>query len=186
MRVTSEPLPGVKIVETTPHGDDRGTFTETYNRDKLAALGIDATFVQDNESVSATVGTIRGLHMQIAPTVQGKLVRCLRGAIHDVFVDLRSESPTYLRHESVTLHGDDALLLWIPGGYGHGFCTLESDSVVAYKVTAPYDPAAERSVRWDDPDLGIRWPVESGDALLSPKDAQAPALADIERDLRWS
>ena len=185
MRAIDHVLSGATIIETTPHGDDRGSFTETYQRDKFAALGIEDVFVQDNESVSAKAGTIRGLHMQVAPSVQGKLVRCLRGEIVDVFVDLRADSPTYRRHGSVTLRGDDALLLWIPGGFAHGFCTLEADTVVSYKVTSLYDPAAERSIRWDDPDLAIDWPIAPSEAVLSAKDAAAPALADIEAELVW-
>lgn len=185
MRVTSEPLPGAKVVETTPHGDERGSFTETYQRAKMAGIGIDEDFVQDNESVSAGVGTIRGLHMQVAPSTQGKLVRCTQGAILDVFVDLRADSPTHRQHASVALRGDDALLLWIPGGFAHGFCTLEADTVVTYKVTAPYDPEAERAIRWDDPELAIDWPVAADEAVLSSKDAAAPSLADIEGELRW-
>lgn len=185
MKTIANPIADVRVIETTPHSDDRGSFTETYHREKLAALGIPDAFVQDNESVSAKAGTIRGLHMQVAPSAQGKLVRCLRGEIVDVFVDLRTDSPTYLQHDSVTLQGDDALLLWIPAGFAHGFCTLEPDTVVAYKVTAPYDPSAERSVRWDDPDLAIEWPDAAAPPVLSAKDAAAPLLADIESELRW-
>lgn len=185
MKTIANPLADVHVIETTPHGDSRGSFTETYHRDKLAALGIDEAFVQDNESISVAAGTIRGLHLQVAPSVQGKLVRCLRGAILDVFVDLRRDEPTYRSHGAATLRGDDALLLWIPGGFAHGFCTLEPGTVVSYKVTAPYDPTAERSVRWDDPELAIDWPVSATDAVLSAKDAAAPSLAQIEADLRW-
>lgn len=185
MKTIASPIADVLVVETTPHGDDRGSFTETYHRDKLAALGIDEAFVQDNESVSALPGTIRGLHLQIAPYAQGKLVRCLRGSIHDVFVDLRPDSPNHRRHASVTLRGDDALLLWVPAGFAHGFCTLEADTVVTYKVTAPYDPDSERSIRWDDPDLAIGWPVDAADVVLSAKDAAAATLTDVERDLHW-
>ena len=183
MKLIEEPMAGVKLVETTPFADDRGSFTETFNRAKMAAIGIDHEFVQDNESLSVAPGTIRGLHLQLAPHAQGKLVRVLSGSILDVAVDFRPDSPTYKQHCSVTLEADDALAFWVPPGFGHGFCTLEPSTIVAYKVTALYAPEADRSVRWNDSALGIDWPVADSGAVLSAKDAAAPLLADIEGEL---
>ncbi len=183
MQLVDEPMEGVKLIELVPHGDDRGSFTETFNRATLAALGIDFEFVQDNESRSVHTGTIRGLHLQLPPHAQGKLVRVLAGSITDVAVDLRPDSPTYRQSCSVDLHGDDHLAFWIPAGFGHGFCTLEPDTVVAYKVTSLYAPEADRSVRWNDPDLAIDWPVAASDAVLSDKDANAPLLEAFEASL---
>ena len=180
VQLVDEPMQGVKLIELVPHADDRGSFTETFNRAKMAALGIDVEFVQDNESVSVHRGTIRGLHLQLPPHAQGKLVRVLRGSITDVAVDLRPASPTYRRSCRVDLRGDDHLAFWIPPGFGHGFCTLEADTVVAYKVTSLYAPDADRSLRWNDPDLAIAWPVGPGDAVLSDKDANAPLLSELE------
>lgn len=183
MRLRDEPLPGVKVVELQPFGDTRGSFVETFNRQKLIALGIDHEFVQDNESWSRPVGTVRGVHFQLPPHAQGKLVRVTRGRILDVAVDLRSDSPTYRSHCSVELTGEDDLVFWIPAGFGHGFCTLEPDTVVSYKVTALYAPDSDRSVRWDDPDLAIDWPVGPAQAVLSDKDATAPSLTDLDEEL---
>ncbi len=183
MQVLDEPLPGAIVIETVAHRDNRGAFVETFNSAKLAQLGINETFVQDNESVSNTIGTVRGLHLQLAPHAQGKLVRTVRGAIFDVAVDLRRGSDTYGEHCSVELTGTDDLLFWIPPGFAHGFCTLEKNTQVAYKVTSLYAPTADRSVRWDDPGLGIPWPLPTSGAVLSEKDATAPFLAEIAGDL---
>ena len=185
MRVISEPLPGAKIVELVPHGDDRGSFTETFNRAKMTALGIDHEFVQDNESVSASPGTIRGIHLQLPPHAQGKLVRVLRGAVADYAIDLRPDSPTYRHNRRVDLIAGDHLAFWIPTGFGHAFCTLVPDTVVAYKVTALYAPDAERSIRWDDPDLAVDWPDTAAAPVLSGRDEQAGSLADVEAELQW-
>jgi dTDP-4-dehydrorhamnose 3,5-epimerase len=134
--------------------------------------------VQDNHSLSVQTGTIRGLHCQIAPSVQGKLVRCVRGAIWDVAVDIRQGSPTFGFHVAETLSADNWAQLWIPGGFLHGFCTLEPDTEVIYKVTAPYDKAAERAVIWNDPTLALPWPVTPEQAVLSDKDQTLPRLTD--------
>ncbi len=182
MKIANEPLPDVKLIELQPFGDDRGRFTETFNRSKLAALGVDHEFVQDNESQSAATGTIRGLHLQLPPHAQGKLVRVLAGSIIDVAVDVRPTSPTYRQHCSVELTGQDDLAFWIPPGFAHGFCTLEPDTTVAYKVTALYAPESDLSIRWDDPDIAIDWPL-TGTPTLSDKDAAAPTLRDVEGKL---
>ncbi len=185
MDVIDEPLPGAKVVELRPHRDDRGSFTETYHREKLEALGINLDFVQDNESVSLSTGTIRGIHLQLPPAAQGKLVRVLRGSIADYAVDLRPDSATYRQSCRVDLAEHDALAFWIPPGFGHAFCTLEPQSVVAYKVTAPYAPETERSIRWDDADIAIDWPAPADAAVLSAKDAAAAAFTDLEAELSW-
>jgi dTDP-4-dehydrorhamnose 3,5-epimerase len=165
------------ILLTPPRlGDARGFFSETYHQARWQEAGIDAVFVQDNHSFSAARGTIRGLHGQIAPSVQGKLVRCVRGAIWDVAVDLREGSPNYGRHVSAMLSADNWQQIWIPGGFLHGFCTLEPDTEVIYKVTAPYDREAERGVIWNDPDLALPWPVRPDEAILSEKDRNLPPL----------
>lgn len=183
MREVAKPIADTQLIELQVFGDDRGSFSETYNVAKFAALGITHEFVQDNESVSTSAGTVRGLHLQLAPYAQGKLVRALRGAIFDVAVDLRPSSSTYLQHASVTLRGDDSLVFWIPPGFAHGFCTLEPQTVVAYKTTALYAPDADRSIRFDDPQFGIDWPIDPATAILSDKDAAAPSLSVIEHEL---
>lgn len=168
------------ILRITPRrfADSRGWFSETWNAAKLAEAGFRETFVQDNQSYSRERGTIRGLHCQVAPFVQGKLVRCVRGAIWDVAVDIRQGSATYGRHVAAELSAENGAQLWIPGGFLHGFCTLTPDAEIAYKVTGAYDKDSERGVIWNDPDLAIDWPVAPEAAVLSEKDAALPRLAD--------
>ena len=173
-------LPEVKLITPPRFADSRGWFSETWNQAKLAALGFSETFVQDNHSCSTRPGTIRGLHCQIAPFAQGKLVRCIRGAIWDVAVDIRHGSPGFGRFAAAELSAANGAQLWIPPGFLHGFCTIEPDTEVVYKVTAPYDKASERGVIWNDPDLALPWPVPAGDALLSDKDNLLPRLAEAE------
>ena len=167
------------IVEHRPqrNADRRGYFTETYSRRLYADLGVAADFVQDNESLSVQAGTVRGLHFQIQPSPQGKLIRCIAGALVDVVVDLRADSPTFGDHMVTRLDHAYGSQLWVPSGFAHGFCTLEPDTVISYKVTAYYDPSADRGILWSDPALGIDWPVEPDLAVLSDKDRSAPALA---------
>lgn len=178
--MNAEPLaiPEVLLVRPQRFADSRGFFSETWSERRYAALGIAGPFVQDNHSLSARRGTVRGLHLQVAPSVQGKLVRCVRGAIWDVAVDVRQGSPTYGRHAASVLSAENWAQLWIPGGFLHGFCTLEPETEVIYKVTADYDRAAERGVIWNDPDLALPWPVADDAALLSDKDAVLPRLRD--------
>ena len=178
MQLLNEPIPGVLELHARVFEDARGSFCETFNTQTMAALGIDLDFCQDNESVSTRRGTIRGLHLQTEPHAQGKLVRVLRGSIFDVAVDVRPDSPTFRQHATVELNADDHRAFWIPPGFAHGFCTLSDDTVLAYKCTAFYAPANERSIRYDDPDLAIDWPVTGTDAVLSDKDAAAPSFAD--------
>lgn len=166
------------VVHITPprFGDHRGFFAETYNRRVFAGLGVDVEFVQDNHSLSAAVDTIRGLHFQAPPHAQAKLVRCGRGAIFDVAVDIRRGSPTYGRWAGYTLNAENGAQLYISVGFAHGFATLEPDSEIIYKCSDYYAPETEGALRWDDPDIGIAWPLTSA-PVLSEKDAAAPLLA---------
>ena len=165
------------ILLTPPRfGDERGFFSETFNAERMAAIGITQPFVQDNQSLSVTKGTVRGLHCQLSPHAQGKLVRCIRGSIFDVAVDARTGSDTYGCHVSAVLSADNWTQLWIPSGFLHGFCTLEPETEVIYKVTGRYERAAERGVAWDDSELGIAWPFPPGETLLSDKDRVLPAF----------
>lgn len=179
MKIVSEHLGGVLVLQARTFADARGSFTETYSRKSLTALGIADEFVQDNQSFSVKAGTVRGLHLQVEPHAQGKLVRVLRGRILDVVVDVRPGSPTLHRHFAVELSAREGTQIWVPMGFAHGFCTLEPDTEVLYKVTDFYDPKAERSIKWDDPALGIRWPVTAAEATLSDKDRVAPPLSAL-------
>lgn len=179
MRTIETEIPAVKRVLPSRFGDDRGWFSETFRVDALAAGGISDVFVQDNQSFSASAGTVRGLHYQTAPAAQGKLVRVLAGSILDVAVDLRRGSPTFGRHVAVRLDAAGGEQLFVPVGFAHGFCTLEPDTMVAYKVTAYYSRENDRNMLWNDKDLGIAWPVGEADAILSDKDKVAPRFADV-------
>ena len=183
MELLNEPLPGVLELQAPAFRDSRGWFSETFSRRELMGLGIDLEFCQDNESFSSLSGTVRGLHFQVEPYTQGKLVRVLHGAIFDVAVDIRPESATFGQHASVELKARDNRSVWIPAGFAHGFCTLADETVVSYKATDFYAPGCERSIRFDDPDLGIDWPVDSADAVLSDKDAVAPSFAEFLQEL---
>jgi dTDP-4-dehydrorhamnose 3,5-epimerase len=165
-------LPGVILIEPKVFGDDRGFFMETYHLERFRAAGIAAEFVQDNHSRSAR-GVLRGLHYQ-EPQPQGKLVRCTRGALFDVAVDIRSGSPTFAKWFGVELSESNHRMLWIPPGFAHGFCALEEGSDLVYKCTALYCGANDRAILWNDPDIAIAWPVDS--PRLSEKDAAAAAL----------
>nr|WP_205800225.1 dTDP-4-dehydrorhamnose 3,5-epimerase [Microvirga terricola] len=179
IEVEASALPDVKIVRTRAFGDQRGTFMETYNRQAFRAAGIEEEFVQDNFSLSVEVGTVRGLHFQIAPFAQTKLVRVGRGRILDVAVDLRRSSPTYGQHVAVELSAENRLQLLVPVGFAHGFCTLEPNTEVHYKVSAHYSAAHDRGLAWNDPALGIAWQVDEARAVLSDKDTKHPLLADL-------
>ncbi len=170
-------LPGILEVESPVHGDSRGFFTEIHNAERWAAAGLTETFQQDNLSCSAR-GTMRGLHYQIHPHAQGKLVRCLRGSVFDVAVDIRRGSPTFGRWVGRTLTAANGLALWVPAGFAHGFLVLEDETLALYKCTACYAPAAERSILWNDPAIGIAWPISA--EHFSAKDLAAPALADAD------
>ncbi len=179
MKVERLAIPDVLLLEPRRFGDARGFFSEVWSRQAFAAVGIDADFVQDNHSLSRDAGVVRGLHFQRPPMAQGKLVRVVRGAILDVAVDLRHGSPTHGRHVSAVLSAANGLQMWVPRGFAHGFCTLSPETEVIYKVDAPYDRASDAGISWDDPALGIEWPVAADAAILSDKDREAPRLADI-------
>jgi dTDP-4-dehydrorhamnose 3,5-epimerase len=165
-------IDGVVLIEPTVHGDERGFFVETFRQDALGGLGIDADFVQDNHSRSGA-RVLRGIHRQAG---QAKLVRCPSGRIWDVAVDLRPDSPTYKQWEGYELDDAKHHQLFIPDGFGHGFCVLSDSADVIYRVSSYYDPALETGVAWDDPEIGIEWPID--DPVLSERDKSAPALAD--------
>ena len=174
MELTETDLPDVVVLTPRVFADDRGFFLESWNRKTMSDLGLDLTFVQDNQSRSS-VGVLRGLHYQL-PKPQGKLVRVARGSIWDVAVDLRQSSATFLRWTGVVLDDVDHKQLWVPPGFGHGFVTLSEVADVAYKTTTAYDGSADRSIRFDDPAIGIDWPPM--DFVISAKDQQAPVVAD--------
>lgn len=171
-------LPDVKIVKPKRFGDGRGFFSEVYNKRAFAESGIDFDFVQDNHSLSAKVGTVRGLHFQTIPFAQDKLVRVTRGRILDVAVDLRRKSPTFGRHVAVELSAENWMQLLVPVGFAHGFCTLEDNTEVIYKVTGYYSGAHDKGLAWDDPAIGIHWPVSPDQATLSEKDRHLPRLSE--------
>lgn len=177
-------LPDVKIVTPKTFTDSRGWVSETFSEKHLASIGISDRFIQENQSVSLKAGTVRGLHFQKAPHAQSKLIRVLKGRIFDVAVDLRPSSPSFGRHVSVTLEEDNVSQLYIPKGFAHGFCTLTDNTVVLYKVDAFYAPTSEGGVLWNDPDLGIVWPVDPTKAILSEKDIVLPRLKDLA-PLEW-
>jgi len=172
-------IPDVKLLLPRRIGDARGFFSEVYNQARLAQLGIRFEFVQDNHSRSAEAGTIRGLHFQARPSAQTKLVRVVRGSILDVAVDIRRGSPTYGQHIAVELSAENWRQILIPAGFAHGFCTLERDCEVLYKVDAYYDPEADFGLAFDDPDLAIAWPFSADAAVLSAKDRSHPRLRDL-------
>lgn len=177
MNVEPLAIPDVLVLTPQRFGDARGFFSETWNQRRFAALGIEGPFVQDNHAMSGEAGVVRGLHLQIAPNAQGKLVRVARGAIFDVAVDVRHGSPTFGRWVGSEISAANWRQIWVPAGFLHGYCTLEPETEVIYKVTADYDRDAERGVLWDDPAIGINWPVPPGRAILSEKDMMLPPLA---------
>jgi dTDP-4-dehydrorhamnose 3,5-epimerase len=176
LKVTETSLPGVLRIEPTVFGDSRGFFMETYHAERFREVGIDATFVQDNHSRSAR-GVVRGLHYQ-EPNPQGKLVRCTRGTLFDVAVDIRRGSPTFGKWYAEELSEENKLMLWVPPGFAHGFCAMTDVADLVYKCTALYDGASDRAILWNDPDVGIGWP-DIGTPSLSAKDAAAPRLREV-------
>ena len=177
--ITPLALPDVLLITPRRHGDARGWFAETWSRRAFEAAGLDLDFVQDNQSFNAETGTVRGLHFQMAPHPQTKLVRCLRGAILDVAVDVRPGSPTFGEWVSATLSAEGGEQLLVPRGFAHGFCTLTDNCEIAYKVDGLYAPQTEGGVLWNDPDLAIDWPVTADRAILSDKDKVLPRLKDM-------
>lgn len=178
MDVISLKIPEVKLLVPKIFRDSRGWFSETFSRLTFTDAIRDTEFVQDNQSLSTATGTVRGLHFQIAPHVQSKLVRVASGAIFDVAVDLRLGSQTYGQHVSAELSAEGRQQMWIPAGFAHGFCTLEPDTSVIYKVSDYFAPDCERGLRWNDADLSIPWPIAASKAILSDKDRDLPLFRD--------
>lgn len=177
-------IPDVVLIQPKAFGDDRGWFQESYKRTDFERFGIRGEFRQDSHSRSTVRGVIRGLHYQLNPVAQGKLVRCSAGGVYDVAVDIRKGSPTYGRWVGVELTAENRTIVWVPEGFAHAVCTVTDHAEVLYKSTAEYSPPLERSIRWDDPALGIVWPVKP--PVLAPKDAAAPLLADAENNFEWT
>jgi dTDP-4-dehydrorhamnose 3,5-epimerase len=184
MKIEGTVLSGVLHITPPRFGDHRGFFAETYSHRACLEYGIDTEFVQDNHSLSAQIGTVRGLHFQAPPHAQAKLVRCGRGAIFDVAVDIQRGSPTYGHWVGYTLSAENGAQLLIPAGFAHGFVTLQPDSEIIYKCSDYYAPETEGAVRWDDPAIAIEWPL-SGPPVTSEKDAEAPLLANLRSPFIW-
>jgi len=178
MKIRETSLPGVLIISPTIYRDNRGEFFETFHRSRMADAGLPEVWAQDNASLSKK-NVLRGIHYQITQP-QGKLVRVTHGAVLDVAVDLRRSSPTFGRHVTAELNAENAEMIWIPEGFGHGFLVLSEVAGIAYKVTAYYSPAAERTIVWNDPDLAIQWPVAAADVIVSDKDRQGMTLQAAE------
>lgn len=176
-------IAAVKLVTPRRFGDARGWFQEVYSRPRLIEAGLDVEFVQDNMSMSAEPGTVRGLHFQVPPCAQAKLIGVVAGAIFDVAVDIRVGSPTYGRHVAMELTPESGQL-FVPAGFAHGFCTLARDTIVAYKVSTPYAPEHDRGLDWADPALAIAWPIALDAAILSSRDRNHPRLADLPAHFR--
>jgi len=180
LSIQSLAIPDVKLIKPLRHEDARGYFCEAWNRRESQAAGLDVDFVQDNQSLSRSVATVRGLHFQRDPYAQGKLVRVLRGSIFDVAVDLRIESATFGRWVGVELSAKNAHQLWVPRGFAHGFCTLVANTEVFYKTDAYYMPDADAGLRWDDPRISVSWPLGGREPVLSDKDRGLPTLSQME------
>jgi dTDP-4-dehydrorhamnose 3,5-epimerase len=179
MQIERFNIDGIVAIVPTKRGDSRGFFSETYRKDLLTAEGIGTEFVQDNHVYSAARGVLRGLHFQTPPHGQGKLVRCARGSILDVAVDIRTGSPTYGQHVAVELSADNWKQLWVPPGFAHGYVTLEADCEVIYKVTDYWALDCERGIAWNDSALGIDWRVSPADLILAEKDQKNPPLSEL-------
>lgn len=180
MQIDQTGIPGLLVITPRRFGDARGFFAETWNRDTFAAQGITTKFVQDNHSVSAQVGTVRGLHFQAPPRAQAKLVRCGRGVIFDVAADIRRGSPTYERWFGIELSFENGRQLLIPAGFAHGFVTRAPETEIVYKCSDVYAPETEGALRFDDPDIGIDWGMGATPPILSDKDAAAGAFAGFD------
>ena len=175
----------VMLIRPRRFADSRGYFVETYNKRPFVDLGLTTEFVQDNEALSEERGTLRGLHFQLAPDPQAKLVRVIVGSIFDVVVDLRDGSPSYGKWCGQTLNAADGAQMFVPAGFAHAYCTLEPNTLVAYKVDGYYNKAAEGGIRWDDPDIGIEWPIAHDLIRVSDKDATLPLLRDLTKPLAF-
>lgn len=186
MLIEKTPLSGVVVITPRRFGDHRGFFSESYSRKALAENGIDIEFVQDNHSLSATPGTVRGLHFQAPPRAQDKLVRCGKGCLFDVAVDIRKGSPTYGQWFGVELSFENGKQLLVPAGFAHGFVTREPDTEIVYKCSDYYAPETEGALRWDDPGIGIEWNMDGREAILSEKDAIAPVIEGFDSPFTWT
>ncbi|MCC6889562.1 MAG: dTDP-4-dehydrorhamnose 3,5-epimerase [Hyphomicrobiales bacterium] len=178
MDVRTLPIPGPVVIVPRKFTDARGFLSETFSAQAFCSRVAPVPFVQENHSYSQAAGTIRGIHFQIPPHAQGKLIRVVRGAIFDVALDLRADSPHFGKHVGVELSAANWAQLWVPAGFGHGFCTIAPDTEVLYKLTAPYHPESERGIAWDDPDLAIAWPLAEREPSLSERDRRHPRLAE--------
>jgi dTDP-4-dehydrorhamnose 3,5-epimerase len=176
--VVDTAIAGVRLLQPRKLEDQRGFFSEVYHEARFRDHGLPTAWTQDNHALSRRRGTVRGMHYQIEPAAQTKLIRVTRGAIYDVVVDIRRRSPTFGRHVATELSAAAWNQLLVPAGLAHGYCTLEPDTEVLYKVDAPYSPDHERGFRWNDPDLAIDWPIAAADAIVSDKDAALPLMAD--------
>jgi dTDP-4-dehydrorhamnose 3,5-epimerase len=179
VKVESLAIADVKLITPPRFTDPRGFFSETWNEGRFAGAGIEGSFVQDNHALSTARGVLRGLHCQIGPNAQGKLVRCVKGAIYDVAVDARTGSPTFGQWVGAEITAENWTQIWVPAGFLHAYCTLTEVTEVIYKVTGAYDKPAERGVIWNDPDIGIKWPVPTDSVILSDKDKILPKLRDL-------
>lgn len=182
MKIIETAIPGLLEIEPRVFGDDRGYFYESYNKQAFQAAGIEPEFVQDNQSFSSK-GVLRGLHFQNPPYAQGKLVRVIQGAVLDVAVDIRKNSPTYGQHHAVKLTGENKKMFWIPPGFAHGFLTLENDTIFAYKCTELYNKESEGAILWNDPELNINWNIEN--PLVSEKDQNAPKFNALKSEFTF-
>jgi dTDP-4-dehydrorhamnose 3,5-epimerase len=181
MEVTALSIPDVKLIKPRRISDPRGFFAETFSRRRFAEAGLTADFVQDNQSMSRPAGTVRGLHFQRPPHAQAKLVRVLRGAIFDVALDIRPGSATYGKHVAIELTAEDGAMILIPEGFAHGVCTLRANTEILYKVNRDYAPQQEGGILWNDPALGIAWPVDPADAVLSDRDRRWPTFSEYAK-----
>lgn len=185
MQVRTAAIPEIKLMQLTRHADRRGFVSETYKRRDFLEAGIDCEFVQDNHTLSVDSGVVRGLHFQVPPFAQAKLIRVARGRIFDVAVDIRRGSPSFGRHVAVELSSEDWNQIFVPAGFAHGFCTLEPNTEVLYKVSSYYSPAHDRGLLWNDPALAIDWPVDPRAAVLSEKDKKWPRLSELPEFFRY-
>jgi dTDP-4-dehydrorhamnose 3,5-epimerase len=185
MRVKNTSMAGLKFVEPSRYSDDRGWMSELWNSSGLSGLGFDVSFAQDSMAYNRNMGTIRGLHFQVPPFDQGKLIICVSGSIFDIALDMRVGSSTFGQHLSVTLSSKNSCQLWVPSGFAHGYCSLEPDTKVLYKLTKPYEQGAVGGVFWNDPALNIKWPTQAEVAFVNERDQQWPSFASFESPFRW-
>jgi dTDP-4-dehydrorhamnose 3,5-epimerase len=174
--VAVQGLPGVRVIVPHRHQDARGFLSEVWREDAMTQAGIHVRFMQENHVLSNAAGTVRGLHFQVGGAAQAKLIRCLRGSIFDVAVDIRRGSPSFGHYTATVLNAENWKQLYVPVGFAHGYCTLQPETEVLYKVTSCYDPAAERGLAWDDPAIAVAWPVGAQAAILAEKDRSNPPL----------